>query len=190
MVTLAGALILLATIKPTLSNAGFAIGMAVLGIGMGLMISQLGNVVQSSVEESGRSEAGGLQYTGQQLGSSLGVALIGAIVLIGLTSTFISNVQHDPRISADVSAQVGVAAGSNTNFVSSTQIEAAAKKAGLDDATTAALVDDYEAAQLRSLKAGLLAASLLALISLGFTRELPHSRPTRRKKAALAVATA
>ncbi len=111
IVTLAGTLVLLATIKPTLSSAGFAIGMAVLGVGMGLMISQLGNVVQSSVEESGRSEAGGLQYTGQQLGSSLGVALIGAIVLIGLTSTFISNVEHDPRISADVSAQVGGGGG-------------------------------------------------------------------------------
>ncbi len=128
VVILAGALILLSTIQPTLFDAGFAIGMAVLGIGMGLMVSQLGNVVQSSVEESGRSEAGGLQYTGQQLGSSLGVALIGAIVLMGLTSTFISNIEHDPRISPEVSAQVGVAAGSNTNFVSSTQIESAAKK--------------------------------------------------------------
>ena len=137
-------------------------------------------MVQSSVQESGRSEAGGLQYTGQQLGSSLGVALIGSIVLIGLTSTFISNVEHDPRISADVSAQVGVAAGSNTNFVSSTQIDAAAKRAGLDATTTAALVDDYESAQLRSLKAGLLAAAFLALISLGFTRELPHERPAPR----------
>ncbi len=144
------------------------------------MISQLGNVVQSSVEGSGRSEAGGLQYTGQQLGSSLGVALIGAIVLIGLTSTFISNVEHDPRISADVSAQVGVAAGASTNFVSATQIDAAAKKADLDATTTAALVDDYESAQLRSLKTGLLAAALLALISLGFTRELPHERPAPR----------
>ena len=181
-VTIAGALILLSTIKPTLVDAGFAIGMGVLGIGMGLMVSQLGNVVQSSVEESGRSEAGGLQYTGQQLGSSLGVALIGAIVLMGLTSTFISNVEHDPRISAEVSAQVGVAAGSNTNFVSSTQVEAAAKKAGLDEATTAALVDDYESAQLRSLKAGLLAAALLALISLGFTRELPHDRPVPKTR--------
>ena len=90
VVTVAGVLILLATIKPTLANAGFAIGLGVLGVGMGLMISQLGNVVQSSVEESGRSEAGGLQYTGQQLGSALGVAFIGAIVLMGLTSTFIS----------------------------------------------------------------------------------------------------
>lgn len=182
VVTMSGALILLSTIKPTLFDAGFAIGMAVLGIGMGLMVSQLGNVVQSSVEESGRSEAGGLQYTGQQLGSSLGVALIGAIVLMGLTSTFISNVEHDPRISADVSAQVGVAAGSNTNFASSTQVEAAAKEAGLDEASTAALVDDYESAQLRSLKAGLLAAAFLALISLGFTRELPHDRPVAGRK--------
>ena len=114
IVTLVGALVLLSTIKPTLSNAGFALGMAILGVGMGLMISQLGNVVQSSVDESGRSEAGGLQYTGQQLGSSLGVALIGAIVLIGLTSTFISNVEHDPRISSEVSTQVGVAAGSKS----------------------------------------------------------------------------
>ncbi len=183
LVTIAGALILLSTIRPTLFDAGFAIGMAVLGVGIGLMVSQLGNVVQSSVEESGRSEAGGLQYTGQQLGSSLGVALIGAIVLMGLTSTFISNVEHDPRISADVSAQVGVAAGSNTNFVSSTEVEAAAKKSGLDDASTAALVDDYESAQLRSLKAGLLAAALLALFSLAFTRDLPADRSVPEKKA-------
>jgi hypothetical protein len=75
---------------------------------------------------------------------------------------------------------VGVAAGSNTNFVAATQVGAAAKKAGLDAATAAALVDDYESAQLRSLKAGLLTAALLALISLGFTRELPHERPAPR----------
>ncbi len=189
LVIIAGALILLSTIQPTLFDAGFAIGMGVLGIGMGLMVSQLGNVVQSSVEESGRSEAGGLQYTGQQLGSSLGVALIGAIVLMGLTSTFISNIEHDPRISPEVSAQVGVAAGSNTNFVSSTQVESAAKESGLDDASTAALVDDYESAQLRSLKAGLLAAALLALISLGFTRDLPNERPTAKREQGPAISS-
>ena len=184
IVTITGALILLATIRPTLANAGFALGMAVLGIGMGLMVSQLGNVVQSSVDDSGRSEAGGLQYTGQQLGSSLGVALIGAIVLMGLTSTFISNVEKDPRISAEVAAQVGVAAGSNTNFASSEQIHAAATQAGFDSPTAAAIVEDYEAAQLRSLKAGLLAAALLALLSLAFTRELPHEQPVRDRSPA------
>ena len=188
-VTIVGILVLLATIQPTLANVGFAVGMGVLGIGMGLMISQLGNVIQSSVEESGRSEAGGLQFTGQQLGSSLGVAFIGSIVLIGLSSAFLSNVADDPRISDEVSTQVGVAAGDGTNFVSSTEIEAAAQEAGLDEATTNALVDDYEAAQLRSLKAGLLGAAILALISLAFTRELPHTAPTPQKKPGPATAS-
>jgi hypothetical protein len=74
-------LILIATIDPELKDTGFAVSMGILGVGMGLIASQLGNVVQSSVDTSGRGEAGGLQYTGEQLGSSLGVALIGAIVL-------------------------------------------------------------------------------------------------------------
>src|SRR6476660_7898028 len=95
-------LILIATIDPELNDAGFAIAMAILGVGMGLIASQLGNVVQSSVDASGRGEAGGLQYTGQQLGSSLGVALIGAIVLTGLTSAFVTTIQSDQRISAEV----------------------------------------------------------------------------------------
>ncbi len=174
--TIVGMLVLLSTIKPTLANVGFAAGMAILGIGMGFIASQLGNVVQSSVQDSGRSEAGGLQYTGQQLGSALGVALIGAIVFAGLASTFLSNVENDHRISTEISSQVGVAVGSNTNFVSSKEIGAAASKAGLDTVTTTALVEDYELAQLRSLKAGLLAAAFLALLSLAFTRELPHKQ--------------
>ena len=171
--TLVAALVLVATIDPQLKEAGFAISMGLLGVGMGLMASQLGNVVQSSVDASGRSEAGGLQYTGQQLGSSLGVALIGAIVLAGLTNAFVSNILDDERIHDEVAAQVSTAAGYGVDFVASDQIEAAAREAGLDDSTSAALVDDYEDAQLVALKAGLLAAALLALASLAFTRDLP-----------------
>jgi EmrB/QacA subfamily drug resistance transporter len=174
LVTLASVLLLLWTIQPDLAEAGFAWSMGGIGIGMGLLASQLGKVVQASVDASGRGEAGGLQFTGQQLGSSLGVALIGAIVLSGLTSSFVTNVQSDERISAQVSQQVGVAVESGLDFVSSEQIAAAATEAGLDEATTTAIVDDYEAAQLRALKAGLLAAALLAVMSLPFTRDLPH----------------
>jgi EmrB/QacA subfamily drug resistance transporter len=175
-------LLLLATVQPDLADVGFAVSMAVLGVGMGLMVSQLGNVVQSSVDASGRGEAGGLQFTGQQLGSSLGVALIGAIVLTGLTSVFVSQIEDDPRISAEVASQVGVAAGSGLDFVPSGEIEAAVQAAGLDDATTAAIVDDYEQAQLLSLKVGLLAAALLALVSLTTTKELPHAPPSKGER--------
>jgi hypothetical protein len=169
-------------VQPTLDETSFAVAMAILGVGMGLIVSQLGNVVQSSVDASGRGEAGGLQYTGQQLGSSLGVALIGAIVLTGLTSVFVTQIQGDERISQEVAAQVTTAVEPGIDFVSADQLTAAAQKAGLDEATTAALVDDYTTAQIQSLKAGLLAAALLALVSLAFTKDLPHEPPGSQKE--------
>jgi EmrB/QacA subfamily drug resistance transporter len=180
--TVLAVLILLATVEPDLRDVGFAVSMAILGVGMGLIASQLGNVVQSSVDASGRGEAGGLQYTGQQLGSSLGVALIGAIVLTGLTSGFVTTIQADERISAEVSAQVGVAVEGGLDFVSADQVRAAAQKAGLDPATSDALTEDYSKAQLGSLKVGLLTAALLALLALMSTRELPHDPPGGRRK--------
>ena len=180
LITTVGAIVaLLATVQPDLGDAGFAVSMAVLGVGMGLIVSQLGNVVQSSVDASGRGEAGGLQYTGQQLGSSLGVALIGAIVLAGLTGGFVNQVESDPRIADEVSARVSVATQPGIDFVDSSQIEAAAAKANIDDRTGAAIVEDYETAQLQALKAGLLAAALLELFSLAFTGGLPHESPAR-----------
>ncbi|MEV4000655.1 MFS transporter [Actinomadura sp. NPDC049753] len=177
VVTGGAVLALMATVQPDLTGLAFAISMGTLGAGMGLMVSQLGNLVQSSVHGSGRGEAGGLQYTGQQLGSSLGIALIGAIVLAGLTGAFVSKVEQDERISAQVAEQVGVAVGTGVDFVATGQIEAAARKAGLDDATAEAIVDDYGKAQILSLKAGLLATALLVLGALAFTRELPRTPP-------------
>jgi EmrB/QacA subfamily drug resistance transporter len=175
--TIVAVFVLLVAVKPTLTGYGFALGMALLGVGMGLLASQLGNVIQSSVDASGRSEAGGLQYTSQQLGSSLGVALIGALVLSALTGAFITHINNDTRISAEVSSQVSVAVGSGVDFVSSSEIESAAKAAGLDEATTAAIVEDYEKAQIGALKAGFLATGLLAMLSFATTRQLPSKKP-------------
>ena len=185
-VTLAAVIVLLATIQPTLADRAFAISMAMLGIGMGLLASQLGKVIQASVGASGRGEAGGLQFTGQQLGSSLGVALFGAVVLSGLSANFIENIQRNPEISNAVSSQVTIAVGSGIDFVSSEEVAAASEQGGLDPVTAAALVDDYEAAQLQALKVGLLGAALLALISLPFTKGLPHGGPLLPAESALA----
>jgi hypothetical protein len=114
----------------------------------------------------------------------MGVALVGAIVLSGLATAFVTNVSEDERISAEVSTQVGVAVQGEVDFVSSDQIAAAAKEAGLDAASTEALVDNYEQAQLFSLKAGLLVAALLAGLSLAFTRDLPSRSPRAQRSGA------
>jgi EmrB/QacA subfamily drug resistance transporter len=166
-------LMLLATIEPEIDNLSFGIAMAVLGIGMGLVVSQLGNVVQSAVGEEDRSEAGGLQYTAQQLGASLGTALIGAVVITGLVTAFSANVTGDQQISAAVQGQVGVRLESGVSFVSTDQVRRAAEQSGVSAAETDALVAHYADAQLRALKTGLLVAALLSCAAFLFTRNLP-----------------
>ena len=166
-------LLLLGTIEPEIDTVPFGIAMAVLGIGMGLMVSQLGNVVQSAVGEEDRSEAGGLQYTAQQLGASLGTALIGAVVISGLIASFSANVSANPQISADIQEQVGVRLAGDVSFVSTAQVRSAAEEAGVDAATTDALVADYADSQLKALKTGLLVAALLSFAAFLSAGNLP-----------------
>ncbi len=167
---------LLGTIEPQIDTADFNVAMGVLGVGMGLVVSQLGNVVQSAVEESDRSEAGGLQYTAQQLGSSLGTALIGAIVISGLATAFTANVGDDPRISQSVREQVSVRLEGDLSFVGAASVEQAAQEAGVSPAETDAIVEGYSDAQLQALKLGLLACGFIVLASLLATRNLPAQR--------------
>jgi len=176
LVTLASTIMLLAVIEPDLDTGSFLAAMGVLGVGMGLVISQLGNVVQSSVGDSDRSEAGGLQNTAQQLGSSLGTALLGAVVISGLIASFSDNVADDPRIPADVKQQVEVRLGGDVSFVAADQVRASATEASVDAATIDTIVENYEDAQLEALKTALLFASFIVLASFWATRKLPTRR--------------
>src|SRR5215213_4787380 len=169
-------LLLMGTIEPELDNTPFLIAMGVLGVGMGLVVSQLGNVVQSAIGDEQRSEAGGLQTTAQQLGSSLGTALLGAIVITGLIAAFTGNVADNAKISADVKQQVQVQLSAGASFVTAEQVEATAQQAGVGDPETAEIVSDYEDAQLTALKTAFLFAALLALASFFATRNLPGRR--------------
>ncbi len=173
------ALVLVGTINPELDDRSFAFGMALLGAAMGLLASQLGNIVQGSVDASDRSEAGGLQYTAQQLGSAVGVALIGSIVLTSLTGSYLNAIRDDPRVS-DATAnavEVNVAAGSS--FVPASQVEQAATDAGLPPDEVAGLTETYADSQLRSLKVGLLAVLAIAGLAFFATGALPSQRPRR-----------
>ena len=121
-------LLLMGTIEPELDNTPFLIAMGVLGVGMGLVVSQLGNVVQSAIGDEQRSEAGGLQNTAQQLGSSLGTALLGAIVITGLATAFTANIADDPQISDRVEQQVEVQLSAGGSFVASDEVRESAEE--------------------------------------------------------------
>ncbi|MGD1221135.1 MFS transporter [Streptomyces krungchingensis] len=177
LATLAVAIVwLLATIDPAIDDARFAWAMAVLGVGMGLLASQLGNVVQSSAGEEERSEVGGLQFTAQNLGSALGTALIGSILIGALAHAFTTQVQENPRLSDEARRQTGVALEAGVNFVSTAQVHAAAEDAGLPPGQVDAVTDSYASAQLDGLRAAILATGGITLASFLVTPHLPAGR--------------
>jgi hypothetical protein len=175
-VTFVSIVMLMAVIEPEVDTGSFLAAMGVLGVGMGLVISQLGNVVQSAVGDADRSEAGGLQNTAQQLGSSLGTALLGAVVITGLIAAFSANVADDPRVSDAAQQQVEIAVGGDVSFVAADQVRASATAAGVDSETVDAIVESYEDAQLNALKTALLFAGFIVLASFWATRRLPARR--------------
>jgi EmrB/QacA subfamily drug resistance transporter len=182
LLTLAAAVVwLLATIDPVIEDAQFAGAMAVLGIGMGLLASQLGNVVQSSVGEEERSEVGGLQFTAQNLGSALGTALIGSLLVGALAHAFTSQIADNPEISDEARQETSVALQSGISFVGTDQVRSAAEDAGLPPQEVDALVDSYAQAQLDGLKAAILAAGGITLAGLLVTSHLPAAAPGRAR---------
>ncbi|MFF7284653.1 MFS transporter [Streptomyces griseorubiginosus] len=174
---------LLATIDPVIDDAQFAGAMALVGVGTGLLASQLGNVVQSTAGEEERSEVGGLQFTAQNLGSALGTALIGSILLGALAHAFTTQVADDPRLSEETRAETGVALEAGISFVTTDQVRSATANAGLPPAEAEAVTDSYADAQLDGLKAAILATGGITLASFLVTPNLPAGRGGRRETA-------
>lgn len=173
VVLLASVVILTGTIRPDLRGWVFGVSVALLGVGMGLLASQLGNVIQSSVGARDRSEAGGLQYTGQQLGNAMGTAFIGAIVISALATVFLNQVAADPRISETVGSQIGIELEGEISFLPTTQIEESLADSVLTPDEQEAFVEAYEQGQLTSLRFGLLVAAIVAAVALFLVRRIP-----------------
>jgi MFS family permease len=169
----AASVLLVSTIDVELNDAGFAIAVSIFGIGAGLMLSQLGNVIMSSADPAKSNEAGGLQGTAQNLGASLGTALIGSVLIASLTTGFVTRVEANPAIPASVRTQVQQVAEKGVPIASVGDVEQAGLDNGVPAAEAQAVADDYGDAQLHALKRSILAVAFLALLGLVFTRKLP-----------------
>jgi MFS family permease len=84
--TIVGILVLLAMVKGSPSAWAFAPGLLLIGLGVGIMLTPSVNIVQSSFSEGQQGEISGLSRSVSNLGSSLGTAIAGTILVSGLTS--------------------------------------------------------------------------------------------------------
>ena len=86
IVTLAGILLLLGLVRATDNILAFVPGLALVGLGLGAMLTPSVNVVQSSFPESLQGEISGLSRSVSNLGSSFGTAIAGTILVSELAT--------------------------------------------------------------------------------------------------------
>lgn len=84
VVTVAGILLLLLLVRETSNVLTFVPGLFLVGFGVGVMLTSSVNVVQSAFPEEDQGEISGLSRSVSNLGSSLGVAIAGTVIVSSL----------------------------------------------------------------------------------------------------------
>jgi len=151
--------------------------MLLAGLGIGALASQLGSVTVSAVPDEQSGEVGGLQNTVTNLGASIGTALAGAVLIAALSTSFLTGVQQNPAVPAEVKSKVGVELAAGVPFVSDADLRAGLDKAGVPPEAADAIVEENETARLYALRASLAVLALIAVIALFFSRRIPTEQP-------------
>jgi MFS family permease len=84
VVTIVGIIVLLVLVKGRPGAWYFAPGLFLIGMGVGVMLTPSVNVVQSAFPENLQGEISGLSRSVSNLGSSIGTAIAGTILVAGL----------------------------------------------------------------------------------------------------------
>lgn len=168
-----GVVIVTFTIDPQLASIPLIIGMLFLGAGLGILASQLGNINMNAVDKNHSGEVGGLQGTAQNLGSSFGTAIIGSVLIISLSSGFSSEISADTQIPANIRQKIEQQASKGIPVLSTQQINDEAVKLGYTGSEAADIVSAYSEAELAGLRKAMVFLTLISILSLFLSRNLP-----------------
>ena len=135
------------------------------------------DLTQSSVSLERQSEASGVNRAFFNLGSSLGTALAGAILIAVLISGFTGLVSTSTAIPQENKAAIEQAIKTGAKAVSNQQLSEVLQAKGLSDSEIAELVNINARARDRALRISLAAVALLGLIGVFLALLLPNNRP-------------
>jgi MFS family permease len=184
----AGAGLLILTIDPDFDALPFAGSVLVIGIGLGLIGSQVTNVIMSTAGPGKTSETGALQGTAQNLGTALGTAVIGSILLSFLTATFDHRVEGDKTLPYGPRHEVREKTSEGLAFIPAEAAAGALRQKGVPAPIVSQLEANYAQSQVDALKIAVGGVALLALVGFaGVTRRLPAG-PMRAPPAEVASA--
>jgi EmrB/QacA subfamily drug resistance transporter len=152
------------TVSRTLSGVVVAAWLFVYGMGVGMATAQLTSVILAEIPVRESGQASGLQSSVRQLGSALGVAVLGGLLIGTLGSSTRDNLTG-----------LGLPAGANTAIVDAVQGSAGIAISALQkNPASAAVADAATDAMVHASRVTTGAAALVILLGLAATLALPH----------------
>ncbi len=122
---------------------GLIPGIFVYGFGIGLIASQIVSLIMSSVAVKQTAEASGLTSTLETLGSAMGTALLGSVLVISLTTGIGRMVEQSTVFSPEVKAQIESEMAASVEIVSNEVVSETIQENGEYEAKTTLYGDTY-----------------------------------------------
>ncbi len=117
IINIIGAFLVSLAISPTASVSHLIFPLVVYGIGMAFVFAPISNLILSAVPVQMSGEASGVNNTLRQVGSTLGAAIIGAVVLTSLSSYLVKAINHSTIIPDSSKQQIiNIASDPNSNI--------------------------------------------------------------------------
>lgn len=169
--------VLIVGVKANIANVGWQLipSLVLIGSGVGIIFSQLQNLVQSAVSSKESAEASGLMATFQYLGASFGTAMSGVLLVGTLILTSSNLIAQNATLSTDQKAQLNQAYEANAQIVSDTNVEQALT--GQTAEVSQAVVDINAAARKKSISYTFILLAVISTLGLIATIKLPANKP-------------
>jgi predicted MFS family arabinose efflux permease len=184
----AGLAALGASIQPDATFTDLVLG-GLFGMGVGLIASQILNLILSSVEPKDTAETAGLSATFEQLGNSIGVALVGTVMLSALVSGMSQGINDSTVLPPESKAPLIGAAEEGVQLMSDPQFEQSLEEAGADPAMSDELEEIYADSRTAAFQAGVALLIYAALVGLVLTFGLARRRLVDDQVGSVAPAT-
>jgi LPXTG-motif cell wall-anchored protein len=118
-----GILVMIPIVPRTDSGWWLALPLFIMGIGLGLLVSQLNNYALAPISEERVSEAAGVNSASGSFGLSFGLAFAGGVMLATLSFTFTSMAQQSDVLPTDAKERVATVLEEDAQVMSTTQLE-------------------------------------------------------------------
>ncbi|MCI0833039.1 MAG: MFS transporter, partial [Chloroflexi bacterium] len=171
VVLFAGGVILALALDDATAGGDLALGLAVVGVGIGLVVGQLPNLILSGVDSEEASEASGLQGTAQNLGMALGTAVVGTVILSVSIASIGSQVDDSTILTPEIKAEVTEALEEDVNTAGTEDLELALEAASTEVQAEAEQI--FIDGSINGFQAAIFAGAIVALLGALLTFRLP-----------------